>query len=83
MLTGDGVFMPRPEWQAVGLRGERVPGFRGMPEFTFVCPNRPAVREAVLARLHDAIRGGDYQGVFLDRIRYPSPAADPTRWLAC
>ena len=83
LLTGDGVFMPRPEWQAVGLRGERVPGFRGMPEFTFVCPNRPAVREAVLARLHDAIRGGDYQGVFLDRIRYPSPAADPTRWLAC
>jgi hypothetical protein len=29
------------------------------------------------------IAQGHYQGVFLDRIRYPSPAADPARLLAC
>jgi len=83
LLTGDGTLVPRPEWQTVGLDGTPVPGFRGMPEFTFVCPNRPAVREAVLEHLHDVLRSGDYQGVFLDRIRYPSPAADPARLLAC
>jgi hypothetical protein len=54
-----------------------------MPEFTFICPNRPQVREAVLHHLDQVLRRGDYDGVFLDRIRYPSPAADPSRWLAC
>jgi len=54
-----------------------------MPEFTFVCPNRPAVREAALSHLYDVLQGDAYQGVFLDRIRYPSPAADPARLLAC
>jgi hypothetical protein len=83
LLTGDGSFVPRPEWQTVGLGGEPVPGFRDMPEFTFVCPNRPAVREAVLDHLYETIREDDYHGVFLDRIRYPSPVADPGRWLAC
>lgn len=83
LLTGDGDFVPRPEWQTVGLQGEAVPGFQGLPEFTFVCPNRPTAREAVLNHLHQVLQRGDYDGVFLDRIRYPSPAADLTRWLAC
>jgi hypothetical protein len=83
LLTGDGTFVPRPQWQTVGPDGNPVAGSQGLPEFTFVCPNRPAVREAVLSRLRDAIRGGNYEGVFLDRIRYPSPAADPARLLAC
>jgi hypothetical protein len=83
LLTGDGTFVPRPEWQTVGLDGEPVPGFRGLPEFTFVCPNRPAVREAVQRHLRDVVRRGGYDGVFLDRVRYPSPAADPARLLAC
>ncbi len=83
LLTGDGTFVPRPEWQTVGLDGELVPGFRGLPEFTFVCPNRPAVRQAALEHLTDVLRSDEYQGVFLDRIRYPSPAADPARLLAC
>jgi hypothetical protein len=101
LLTGDGVLIPVPEWQTIGLGGEPVPGFRTMPEFTFVCPNRSAVRDAVLhhlrevcvkdvqdvmrqnvARSQDA-RSRLYDGVFLDRIRYPSPAPNPARWLAC
>jgi hypothetical protein len=83
LLTGDGTFVPRPEWQTVGLDGEPVPGFRGLPEFTFVCPNRPVVREAVRHHLHDVVQRGGYDGVFLDRVRYPSPAADPGRLLTC
>ncbi|UCC63344.1 MAG: hypothetical protein JSV36_21855 [Anaerolineae bacterium] len=83
LLTGDGLFFPRSEWQTVGLGGEVVPGFQGWPEFTFVCPNQSGVGEAVLDHLYRALRGGDYDGVFLDRIRYPSPAADLGRWLAC
>jgi hypothetical protein len=83
LLTGDASLVPRREWHTIGLTGEPVPGFRGLPEFTFVCPNRPAAREAALNHLRDAIRRGDYQGVFLDRIRYPSPTPALDRWLAC
>jgi len=83
LLTGDGTFVPRPEWQVIGLNSDPVPAFGGKPEFTFVCPNRPAVREAVLDHLHDVLQHGDYQGVFLDRIRYPSPAKNPASLLAC
>jgi hypothetical protein len=83
LLTGDGRFYPRPEWRTLGLRGEPVPGFVDMAEFTFVCPNRSAVREAALDHLRSVIAPGDFDGVFLDRIRLPSPAADPSRWLAC
>jgi len=83
LLTGDSAFVPRPEWQTIGLTGERVPGFQGLPEFTFLCPNRPAASEAVLEHFRHVIRHSRYQGVFLDRIRYPSPAADPSRLLAC
>jgi len=83
LLTGDGDFIPRPEWQTIGLRGEKVPGFRGMPEFTFVCPNRPAVQAATSAHLQQVMRLGIYDGIFLDRIRFPSPAANPAAWLAC
>ena len=83
LLTGDGDFIPRPEWQTVGLRGEKVPGFRGMPEFTFVCPNRPAVQAAASAHLQQVLRLGLFDGIFLDRIRFPSPAANPAAWLAC
>ncbi len=83
LLTGDGSFTPDPGWRTVGLQGEPVPGFRGLPEFTFMCPNKPAVHEAALERLQQVIQTGDYDGVFLDRIRFPSPGVNPLRWLAC
>ena len=83
LLTGNGTFAPRPEWQCIGLNGEPVSGFQGKPEFTFVCPNRPQAREAALDHLRDILRRGHWQGVFLDRIRYPSPATDPASALAC
>lgn len=83
LLTSDGVFDPLPEWRPVGLDGEVVHGYQGDPEFTFACPNHPAAREAALEHLSSVLRGSPYQGVFLDRIRYPSPAADPGSQLAC
>lgn len=83
LLTGDGVLQPRLEWQVVGLKGEPIPGFRGMPEFTFVCPNHPAARSAALERLTLLADGGAYDGIFLDRIRYPSPAGDPVGAAGC
>ena len=83
LLTSDGGLALRAEWMTIGARGEPVPGFLGMPEFTFVCPNNPDARTAVLARLQDFRQGGIYQGIFLDRMRWPSPAADPIGALAC
>ena len=83
LLASDGVFFPLPEWRTIGLNGEIVAGFHSEPDFTFVCPNRPAVRQAVLQRLSAVLRGSPFQGVFLDRIRFPSPAAAPDTQLTC
>jgi hypothetical protein len=83
LLTGDGTFYPCPEWRVIGLNGEPIAGFQDMPEFTFVCPNRPAAAEAVLRRVDEIISSGDYDGVFLDRIRFPSPASNPAAALGC
>jgi len=83
LLTGDAVFQPKSDWQVIGAGGQRVPGYRGMPEFTFVCPNHPAVQEGVLNRISWLTKQGDYQGFFLDRIRFPSPSSDPVQHLGC
>jgi hypothetical protein len=83
LLTGDGVFQPHPELRVVGTTGQAIRGFEDKPEFTFVCPNHPAVQEALLNRVEGLIQQGLYQGFFLDRVRLPSPSADPVRDLGC
>ena len=83
LLTSDGSFTPRTEWQTVGLDGMRIPGFQEMPEFTFVCPNHPQVTQASLEHLDNLLAAGLYQGFFLDRVRFPSPASRPLRGLGC
>jgi len=83
LLAGDGVFEPRPGWRTIGLNGIPVGDPKDRMEFTFVCPNRVGVRDAVLDHLDDVLAGGFFQGVFLDRIRFPSPAENPGRNLAC
>ncbi len=83
LLTGDGRITPVPTWQVIGQNGKPVPGFRGMPEFTFMCPNRPDVRAAVLANLRTVLRDDRFDGVFLDRIRFPSPAENLEATLGC
>jgi hypothetical protein len=82
LLTGDGTLFPHPEWQTVGVDGRHVPGFGGLPEFTFMCPNKPEVQEAVCAHLLQ-VSVSPFQGVFLDRIRFPSPAPHPSAYLGC
>lgn len=83
LLTGDGEFIPRPEWQVVGLNENRVGGFKNMPEFTFTCPNHPAVEYAVLDHLAVIASSGIYDGIFLDRVRFPSPAGAPLNDFGC
>jgi|GEM_PF-1183502 len=83
LLTSDGLFSPDPAWYTVGLNNKPVPGFEQLPEFTFACPNRPQVREAVINHIQSTIKNGPYQGIFLDRIRFPSPTTAPDEQLAC
>ena len=82
-LTAHGAFSGDPSWYVVGLSGEPAAGLDGKPEFSFICPNRAEARERILQNLSEAIAGGDYQGVFLDRIRFPSPAYDLAGQFAC
>jgi hypothetical protein len=83
LLTGDGEFCPEPEWTTISFNNEPVTGFQDQPEFTFTCPNRPEVKEAVSDNIVKFINNSPYQGLFLDRIRFPSPMADPEQHLAC
>ena len=83
LLTGDGSLLPQPGWQVIGLDGSPVAGFQNFPEFTFMCPNRPAVQEAVEAHIRRLAGSGAYEGLFLDRMRFPSPAGGLPNQLAC
>ena len=83
LLTGDDVFHPGSKYQVIGARGHTVPGYQGKPEFTFACPNHPEVQEALSQRMDELLKEGVYQGFFLDRIRFPSPAAHPLDDLGC
>jgi hypothetical protein len=66
----------------VNWRGERSRGWGGWAEkggeveetFRFVCPNNPAVRKKTARRLGELLARYDFAGVFLDKIRFPSPA---------
>ncbi len=83
LFTGDGTIYPEEEWRTRNLKGQPLPGFRGLPEFTFVCPNNPAARDVILTHISELAQSGRYEGILLDRMRFPSPAADPVNSLAC
>ena len=83
LIASDAGFALPTEWQTINLRGEPVPGFKGLSEFTFICPNRTDVQEWIAERIEVAAQRGIYQGLFFDRMRFPSPAEDPERHLAC
>ncbi len=75
----------------VNWRGERSRGWGGWAEkggeveetFRFVCPNNPAVREKALRRLGELLARYEFAGVFLDKIRFPSPANGADEMLSC
>lgn len=83
LLASDAGFALPVEWQAINLHGEPIPGFRGLPEFTFICPNRTDVQEWIAERIEVAAQRGIYRGLFFDRMRFPSPAENLERHLAC
>jgi hypothetical protein len=64
------------------LKGVKT-DFCNIPGVTFVCPNQPEVQAALGEHIQDILLSGKYQRIFLDRIRFPSPAADIMRDLAC
>jgi hypothetical protein len=83
LLTGDGQTIIPSEWVTVGNSGNPIPGHGGLPEFSFICPNQNAVTDFLSERVENVAAQGLFQGLFLDRIRFPSPCTDPLRDLAC
>jgi hypothetical protein len=81
LLTSQWPDPPDPSWRVTALDGKPLPEQK--PEFTFLCPNQPGARESILRQMSSAIAEGHYQGIFLDRIRFPSPAKSPERHLGC
>ncbi len=75
----------------VSWRGERSRGWGGWAEkgaeveetFRFACPNNPAVREKTLRRLRELMGRYAFTGVFLAKIRFPSPANGIDEALSC
>lgn len=75
----------------VDWKGERSRGWGGWAEkggeveesFRFACPNNPAAREKTLRRLRELLRRYPFKGVFLDKIRFPSPANSIDEALSC
>jgi hypothetical protein len=83
LLCSDGKLGGEKHQSTINMAGEPVRGFMDMPEFTFRCPNNPEVFSAVINHTASLFTKGIYTGVFLDRIRFPSPMADPENMLAC
>lgn len=82
LASDSGAALPA-EWQTAGLQNRAIPGFRGLPEFTFLCPNHPTAQEWVAGRIQNAVQRGIYQGIFFDRMRWPSPAENLGEHFGC
>ncbi len=75
----------------VNWKGERSRGWGGWTEkgaevqetFRFACPNNPAAREKTSRRLRELMGRYAFSGVFLDKIRFPSPANGIDEALSC
>jgi hypothetical protein len=75
----------------VNWRGMRSRGWGGWAEkggdveetFRFACPNNPAVREKTTLHLRKLLIRYNFKGVFLDKIRFPSPANGADEMLSC
>ncbi len=83
MLTGRRRYQPDPAWPVIALDGRPAGAQDEKIEFSFMCPNRPEVLEGALRTLAAALASGSFQGVFLDRIRLPSPSLGFDRDLGC
>lgn len=82
LASDSGAPLPS-EWQTSGQTGAPIPGFLNLPEFTFICPNKPAAQEWIQQRIDKAAQRGIYQGIFFDRMRWPSPAEHLGEYFGC
>jgi len=83
ILTGDGQNDFPAEWLTINPGGNPILGFGGQPEFTFICPNHSSVADSLSEKVEYLASGGLFQGLFLDRLRFPSPSLDPLHDLGC
>lgn len=73
----------------VNFRGERGNGWAGWQDegveesFRFSCPNHPLTRQKTLAALDRLLKTWPFDGVFLDKFRFPSPANGFEQMLSC
>ena len=80
-----------PDDFVVNWHGERSRGWGGWAEqnpdveetFRFICPNNPDARRNTLAQLGHLLDRYPFDGVFLDKLRFPSPANGPDEMLSC
>jgi len=71
-----------PSDLVINWRGELSRGWAGWAEqeaevretFRFACPNNPQARRKTLARMGELLAQYPFDGVFLDKMRFPSPA---------
>jgi hypothetical protein len=75
----------------INWRGQQSHGWGGWAEqnadveetFRFICPNNPDARRTTLTRLGELLDRYPFDGVFLDKIRLPSPANGADEMLSC
>ena len=82
-LTSDGSYLPERDWQVENVLGQKVRGFQDLPEFTHICPNNPVAMSQNLKHVEDLVKTGIYDGIFLDRIRFPSASQKIPDGLGC
>jgi hypothetical protein len=69
----------------VNVRGMTAPGWGGGEgeSFRFACPNHPQARRKTLHVLERMLDRYPFDGVFLDKLRFPSPANGPEGLYTC
>ena len=83
LLTSDGEFPVKTDYQVIGLSGRRVAGHLNMSEFTFMCPNNPDLDSELFAHMEKIFKRGIFDGIFLDRMRFPALSNEPKNNLSC
>jgi hypothetical protein len=81
----------QPSDLVVNWRGERSRGWAGWQAegadvretFRFACPNNPQARQKTLARISELLARYPFDGIFLDKMRFPSPANGIHEVLSC
>jgi hypothetical protein len=75
----------------VNWRGEKSRGWGGWAKekadvdesFRFICPNNPVARQRTLDHLGRMLDSYPFDGIFLDKMRFPSPANGSDEMISC